>query len=198
MERLQRLPRGIWAIGSGLKGAAEAETWSQSASQAAALTLRRPAGSGAERLAAATTLRSAGGFLATHGLGDLALAVEADAVIAGVRSLSLATYADRFPQLLRGASTHDGNEAEQALEHGAEFLIFGPVWATPEKEGILEPRGLQGLQEVVAFGAPVLAIGGIERPEQVQACLGAGSFGCAVLRAAQDPVRLAELVAASR
>lgn len=198
MKPRAELPRGIWAIGSDLKGGAEAAHWMSSAAACDAVTLRRPRGTGAERLAAATTLRRGHAFVAMHGHADLALAVEADAILTGVRTLPLEVYADRFPELLRGASAHDANEASAAIDAGAEFLIFGPVWETPEKMGILEPRGLDPLESIVSLGLPTLAIGGISTAEQVHACLEAGAHACAVLRAAQQREAVEALMAATR
>jgi thiamine monophosphate synthase len=115
----------------------------------------------------------------------LASLAGAAAVIAGVRSLSVQVYREAFPLLAVGASTHTVEEATAAVAAGAHFLFFGPVWDTPEKSGILEPRGLRRLAEVVALGVPVIAIGGIERPLQVGQVLDVGAHGAAVLRAAR-------------
>lgn len=194
MQQRASLPRGIWAIGSDLSGGTEAAHWLSTAAACAAVTLRRPGGSGAERLAAARTLRNGHAFLALHGHADLATLVHADAILAGVRTLPLQVYAERFPHLLRGASAHDVEEAKAAIDAGAEFLIFGPVWETPEKQGILAPRGLQALEAIASLGLPTLAIGGICSASEVRACMDAGAHGCAVLRAAQDPAIVAELI----
>lgn len=195
--RLDRIPAGVWAIGSDLCGASDLAAFLESSRGAQAHTLRRPAGTPAEQSHALSILRAETDFLAIHGHADLALAGAADAVIAGVRTLPLPVYRDRFPTLLRGASTHDLVEAEKAQVDGAEFLLFGPVWSTPEKEGILEPRGRERLAEVCALGMPVIAIGGIAEAEQVIACLHAGAHGVAVMRAARDREAMQELLTAS-
>lgn len=198
MDRQAELPRGIWAIGSDLCGGEEASRWAGTAAVSQALTLRRPHGSGTVCLAAAKALRDVHRFLAIHGHADLALAVEADAVIAGVRSLPLPVYAARFPRLLRGASTHSLEEAQWAHDQGADFLIYGPIWETPEKRGILKPCGFEGFSQITALGLPTVVIGGIESAAHVKACLDAGAYGCAVLRAAKNQQQLTELVAATR
>ncbi|MHC4823503.1 MAG: thiamine phosphate synthase [Planctomycetota bacterium] len=192
-----RIPGGVWAIGSDLRGEADLTAFLRSSEGAQALTQRRAGGATAERLWALKRMRTSTGFLAVHGHADLAMAAGADAVIAGVRTLPLRVYRERFPSLLRGASTHDLGEVASARQEGADFLIFGPIWNTPEKLDILEPRGLDRLAQACACGLPVIAIGGIENAEEVQACLRAGAHGVAVLRAARDAKVMQELVTAS-
>jgi len=192
------LPRGIWCVLSGL---AAAEIRSRGAAAldagASALSLRRPAcGSGAAAAAfAAPELQAA--WRATHGMGDVALASGARAVIAGARSLDVADYLRLDARLRVGASAHDMEEARFARDAGAHFLIFGPVWDTPEKSGRLEPRGPAGLAAAAALGLPVIAIGGILAAEQVRAACAAGAHACAVLRAAAAPAQLSELTRAA-
>lgn len=192
------LPRGIWCVLSDL-AADEIRTRGAAAlaAGASALSLRRPAcGSGAAAAAfAAPELQAA--WRATHGMGDVALASGARAVIAGARSLEVADYLRLDARLLVGASVHDLEEARFARAAGAHFLLFGPVWDTPEKRGRLEPRGPAGLRQICALGLPVIAIGGILEPRQVLEASAAGAHGCAVLRAAAEPAQLSELTRAA-
>ncbi|MCP4091909.1 MAG: hypothetical protein GY747_00530 [Planctomycetes bacterium] len=195
---MQAIPRGLWAVASDLGSVQEARAWQQSAAAAAAYTVRRWPKEDPPGLALQRQLKSDGHWLASHGRADLAALADAQAVIAGVRSLPVATYRESFPQLFVGASTHSMEEAQTALDGGAHFLIFGPVWDTPEKSGILEPRGLQQLQQVVALGLPVIAIGGIEQAEQISQLQQAGAHGAAVLRVARQAEQLQKLVDAWR
>jgi len=119
-------------------------------------------------------------------------------VIAGARSLPLETLAGQAERhgLALGCSTHAPSEVAAAAAAGAAFAIFGPVWETPAKRGVLAPRGLDGLRAACALGLPVIAIGGVEEPAQAAACREAGAHGVAVLRAAREPERLAALAAA--
>ena len=80
---------------------------------------------------------------------------------------------------------HEPSEVAEAAAAGAAFAYFGPVWDTPSKRGILQPRGLAGLRAACAFGIPVIAIGGVGEAEQVLACRQAGAHGVAVLRGAR-------------
>jgi len=190
------VPGGIWAVASGLGAASEARSWARAARAAAAWTFRRPAGGDREALAALRALAAEAPWLAVHGRGDLARLAGARAVIAGLGSLPAWELRRLFAGLAIGRSTHAPEEVDRAARTGLDFVLFGPVWETPAKRGILAPRGLEGLAAACAAGVPVVAIGGVDRPERVAACRRAGARGAAVLRAARDPVLLGELVAA--
>jgi len=51
---------------------------------------------------------------------------------------------------------------------------------------------------VADFDVPLIALGGVSTPAQVAQCAEAGAHGVAVLRAAQEPKLLAEMVDAWR
>ena len=194
-----KIPAGIWAIGSDLKGLPETEVFLQSSTSAVAITMRRPLSEPSEALRCLRWMTAQRSFVAIHGHADLAMAANAQAVIVGVRSLPMAIYREHFPDLLLGASTHNHEEVEQALNQGADFLIFGPIWETPEKVGVMEPCGLEMLAQICQISsAPVLAIGGISKAMQVRACQKAGAHGVAVLRAASSCATMVELAEAFR
>ena len=80
---------------------------------------------------------------------DVALAVQADGVHLGEKSLP-PQEARRFVNLLRrekdfliGASCHSLEAAKVAEQDGADYLIFGPVFATPAKAVYGAPQGLE-------------------------------------------------------
>jgi thiamine-phosphate pyrophosphorylase len=88
-----------------------------------------------------------------------------------------------FPRHLVGASTHGVDGARAAAEAGADFLTFGPVFATPAKSRSTRPQGLDALGSACAAAkVPVFAIGGITAGN-ARACLDAGAHGVAVIRA---------------
>ncbi len=65
-------------------------------------------------------------------------------------------------ELILGASTHTIDEALEAQDRGADYLFFGPVFATPSKAAYGEPVGLRKLEWVLRrIRIPVYAIGGI-------------------------------------
>ncbi|SCE89250.1 thiamine-phosphate pyrophosphorylase [Micromonospora chokoriensis] len=88
-----------------------------------------------------------------------------------------------------GRSCHDENELTRlTTEH---YATISPIWQTKTKPGYGPPLGVAGLGSLVrASPVPLLALGGVETPEQVTACVKAGAAGVAVLGAimrAQDP-----------
>lgn len=72
-----------------------------------------------------------------------------------------------------GISTHTRDEALAAQKRGADYISFGPVFATKTKKDALSPRGLEALKQAVeAVSIPVVAIGGINEKDlaDVLAC----------------------------
>lgn len=86
------------------------------------------------------------------------------------------------PKWVRRLSTsvHSVEQAKEAQQLGADFLLAGHVFATPCKAG-LEPRGLEFLSQVCrAVPLPVYAIGGMT-PERASEVLRAGAAGICVM-----------------
>jgi thiamine-phosphate pyrophosphorylase len=131
---------------------------------------------------------------------DVACGVGASGVHLGEHSLP-AGEARRFvsqrctrENFLVGVSTHSLEGALQAEKAGADYAIFGPVYATPSKAGFGKPQGAQRLREVChRVAIPVLAIGGITL-ENTKDCLAAGAAGIAAIRLFQDAANLENLV----
>lgn len=81
----------------------------------------------------------------------------------GVASLPVRAVRRLAPRARIGASTHTLDEARRAEDEGADFLVFGPVFATDSKRGFGPPRGVGELLQVVARArVPVFALGGID------------------------------------
>lgn len=122
---------------------------------------------------------------------DIALAVAADGVHLGRASLpvSAARHMLGSDQII-GYSAHDVAEALQAERDGADFVTFGPVYATPSKAAYGEPIGLARLAEVArCLNIPVFALGGVKK-SSVDEVLSAGAHGIALISAiiaAQNP-----------
>ena len=95
---------------------------------------------------------------------DVALAVEADGVQLGAASIPIEAARELLgPRKIIGASTHSLGEANEAVEHGADFILFGPVYFTPSKASYGSPQGLEALKKIVEkISLSVYAIGGIK------------------------------------
>ena len=137
---------------------------------------------------------------------DVALAQNADGVHLGERSIAVEDarrLADSFRArsdvpFLVGVSCHSINAARTAAASGADYLFFGPVFATPSKAAYGAPQGLDRLAEVCqAVTIPVLAIGGINE-RNAASCLAAGTAGIAAIRLFQDAVNLPALLRSLR
>jgi thiamine-phosphate pyrophosphorylase len=115
---------------------------------------------------------------------DVALATRASGVQLGSGSLAPVEARRLGPDWWIGKSVHDLREAEAARAAGADYLLVGPVYATPTHAG-QTPIGVVRLPDFVALGLPVLAIGGVtlNRVAEVRA---AGAHGVAVIRALWD------------
>ncbi|MBA3395571.1 MAG: thiamine phosphate synthase [Deltaproteobacteria bacterium] len=95
---------------------------------------------------------------------DIALAVGADGVHLGQTDLPLAD-ARRIAgdRLWIGVSTHDVAQVRAACAGGADYLGFGPIFATATKASPDAVQGLDRLRAAVeaAGQVPIVAIGGI-------------------------------------
>jgi thiamine-phosphate pyrophosphorylase len=131
---------------------------------------------------------------------DVALAQHSDGVHLGEKSLPpqeakrLVTFLHRENDFLIGISCHSLEAAQAAERGGANYLFFGPVFATPSKAPYGPPQGLDRLAEVCrAVSLPVLAIGGITL-ENCASCLSAGAAGIAAIRLFQEAPDISALV----
>jgi thiamine-phosphate pyrophosphorylase len=96
-------------------------------------------------------------------------------------------------RFLLGASCHSLAQSQSAERDGADYIFFGPVFATPSKERFGAPQGIERLGEVCAgVRIPVLAIGGINA-ETASQCLRAGAAGIAAIRLFQEVRNVDEL-----
>jgi thiamine-phosphate pyrophosphorylase len=127
---------------------------------------------------------------------DVALAEHADGVHLGEKSLPV-QEAKRLVQssslqgsasgdFLFGVSCHSLEAAQVAESFGANYIFFGPVFATPSKAAFGAPQGLDRLAEVCrAVAIPVIAIGGITL-QNAASCIHAGAAGLAAIRLFQE------------
>jgi thiamine-phosphate pyrophosphorylase len=151
------------------------------------------------RFAVAETRATAARVLVNDRL-DVAVAASAGGVHLGEKSLALESVIEwrrstGRMDFLVGVSCHSLESARAAGRGGADYIFFGPVFATPSKAAFGAPQGIERLREVCAsVGTPVLAIGGLN-VEGAHECIGAGASGVAAIRLFQDSADSAELAA---
>jgi len=132
-----------------------------------AVQVRRPAAGAGELLDLVRMLsapvREGGALLIVNDRIDVALAAGADGVHLKGSSLPIAEARKILdPGKILGVSTHTEEEVQAACTQGADYAVFGPVFRTPSKEGIIAPRGPERYSAVAsAAPIPVLALGGV-------------------------------------
>ena len=122
-----------------------------------------------------------------------AAALSPDAVHLTHRSCGVSEARTILGDVALGISTHAVAEARHRAAEGADYIVCGPVFDTPSKRGLLQPRGLESLGELAPLPVPVIAIGGIDEQTAGQA-RAVGASGVAVIRAlfaADDPAEAA-------
>jgi thiamine-phosphate pyrophosphorylase len=134
---------------------------------------------------------------------DVALAAGAAGVHLGETSLPVETVVEWRRAAGRtefeiGASCHTLEAARAAEDAGADYIFFGPVFATPSKAAFGEPQGIERFRSVCqAVKIPVLAIGGIT-VENAALCFAAGGAGLAAIRLFQESDDISAVVKSLR
>jgi thiamine-phosphate pyrophosphorylase len=140
--------------------------------------------------------RKAGVTFVVNDRVDVAIASHADGVHLGQ---------DDFPvplarkllgaEAIIGGSASNLEEARKCLLEGADYVGFGPVYATTSKEDAGPASGLGLLKQIVeTIPLPVIAIGGITR-DNLPPVMRAGVHGIAVISAVccqEDPKEAAK------
>ena len=122
---------------------------------------------------------------------DIALASGADGVHLGAASLPPGEARRILGRdRLIGCSTHGQDQLAAAIEGGADYATFGPVYYTPSKAHYGPPVGIEALRRACASTElPIFGIGGIGRGN-IAEVVAAGSYGIAAISAvlaADDP-----------
>jgi thiamine-phosphate pyrophosphorylase len=111
---------------------------------------------------------------------DVALACGAGGIHLPSDSISPVDLRAVVPPGFRfGVSCHHRSELLRAEREGADFAVFGPVFAPISKRTDLPPRGVDGLATAMhSVRLPVFALGGITE-ENSETCITAGAAGVA-------------------
>ncbi len=199
-----RVPRLLAVTDLAALGRVSLETWlgDLAAAGVDAVQLRAKGLADRELLALARRARTSlpAATLSINGRPDVALVAGADGVHLPADGLPVPVIrglASRLGRdLLVGRSTHRPEEVAAARDEGADYVTFGPVYATPSKAEFGAPQGLEALARAAAHGLPVLAIGGLS-PSRLPDVAAAGAAGAAGIRMFLDPADLVELVGAA-
>ena len=115
---------------------------------------------------------------------DVALALEGVGVHLRSNSLPVSVARQLLgTQRLVGVSVHTVEEAIQVESQGADYIILGPIYATPSKQMFGPPLGIHTLEKACRLvRIPIIGIGGVTaaRAQQMRR---AGAFGVAVITA---------------
>jgi len=135
----------------------------------------------------AERVRRAAGVFIVNDRADVALALDADGVHVGQEDLPVELARQVIESggrrgKLVGCSTHGLDQVREADASSADYIAFGPIFATQSKEQPDPLVGLEGLREArKATRKPLVAIGGIT-VENARAVLEAGADSVAVIR----------------
>ena len=115
--------------------------------------------------------------------GDAAIAAQSRADGVHLTAAQLMAAARRPDCDWCGASCHDATELARARELGADFVVLGPVNATPSHPGA-KLLGWQQFAELIRdYPVPVYALGGM-RPGDLQHAWSRGAHGISMMRGA--------------
>lgn len=135
-------------------------------------------------LAAASAMRSATkdkALFIVNDRVDIAMLSEADGVHLGQDDIPLIEARKLMPEAVIGVSTHNLKEALDAASLGADYISYGPIFATKTKKDADIPKGLEGLKKLAtSVNIPIVAIGGIT-VETAPAVIEAGASAIAVI-----------------
>jgi thiamine-phosphate pyrophosphorylase len=188
-----RLPPGIYAIVDGSAGRRPLELVAAFVAGGAAVVQLRLKDVGAGELVViareARRLCSGKALLLVNDRPDVARVAETDGVHLGQDDLPLEeARAVLGPAAIIGISTHDDGEVEAA--QGADYVGFGPIFATRSKPGAVlpEPHGIEGLRRAVRLSeVPVVAIGGITAKTAGQVAAAGARCAAAIAELCQAP-----------
>lgn len=94
---------------------------------------------------------------------DIALAINADGIHIGQEDMPIEQVKNIAPNMIVGLSTHNEEQAKEAVKKGADYIGVGPIFNTNTKENVEKSKGLEYLKWVSEnIGIPYVAIGGIK------------------------------------
>lgn len=116
---------------------------------------------------------------------DLAVEIGADGVHIGQEDTAFPVAKEKLiSRMIIGVSCHTVEEAEAAVNHGADYIGVGPMYFTTTKKDIREVKGPEVVRQIRNAGMtiPIVGIGGIS-VENTGEILESGADGVAVISA---------------
>jgi len=111
---------------------------------------------------------------------DLALILDADGLHLGQEDIPIRYARSFMKERLIGVSTHSEGEVRQALDEGADYIGFGPVFQTTTKDAPDPVVGIEMLERLRGLAIPYVAIGGIKE-ENLRQVVDAGCRRVAII-----------------
>ena len=130
-----------------------------------------------------------GALLIVNDRIDIALAAGADGVHLGQSDVPIAEARRLAPDLMIGVSTHDLAQVRAACAGGADYLGYGPIYATRTKLHPDPVQGLEALRAAVSAAAPIpiVAIGGIS-PRDAREVYATGAAAICAIHAVNEAI----------
>jgi thiamine-phosphate pyrophosphorylase len=148
--------------------------------------------------AALAIAKSRNAIIIINDRADIALALKANGVHLGQDDLPPEAARRMLgDDAIIGFSTHNLEQAREAIQLPVDYIAFGPVFATSTKQNPDAIVGLEMLRRVrdIVVDHPLVGIGGITL-ENAEEVLNAGADSVAVISAIlRDPARITEQMA---
>lgn len=94
---------------------------------------------------------------------SIGLSVKADGIHIGQDDMPIEEVRRMAPDMIIGLSTHNKNQAKEAVDKGADYIGVGPIFYTTTKKDIEKSEGLEYLKWIKEnINLPYVAIGGIK------------------------------------
>ncbi|WP_396653063.1 thiamine phosphate synthase [Metabacillus arenae] len=126
---------------------------------------------------------------------DLALQLDADGVHIGQEDEPVEIVRKKIGNKILGVSAHSIEEAQAAIESGADYLGLGPIYPTKTKQDTRAVQGLSLIKDLRENGItiPFIGIGGINASNARQV-VKAGADGVSVITAISHAASVSEAV----
>lgn len=126
---------------------------------------------------------------------ELALRIGADGVHIGQDDLDVEMARKKIGNMILGVSVHSQEELQTAIDHHADYVGIGPIFATTSKSDAQPPCGTNFLQQAHHLypELPIVAIGGITCTN-AHSVFQAGADGVAVISAICESQDIAHTV----